>query len=113
MPSLAALKTYVGIIRWVIRANTRGNRLVEIVVRMMDLLIDNPLSLSIAIRGFYRCILSLLCLLMLTVLVISRNGNTINLIITSSGVANQQSLKFGVETTYKSKLLMGINTDIF
>ena len=56
--------------------------------REMDRLIDNPLSLSIATRGFYRYIPSLLCLLMLMVLVVRRNGNTDNLIITSSGVAN-------------------------
>jgi len=99
VPSLAALKTWVGIIWWVIRVNTRGIWLVEIVVGM-DLLIDNPLTLSIVSKGFYRYILSLL-LLEMTILLPSRNGNIDNLIITSSSADGQHSLKFGVETTYK------------
>ena len=49
---------------------------------------------------------------MLTVLIIRRNGNTNNLIITNSGVADQHNLKFGVETMYKPTLFLGIRTNI-
>ena len=78
---------------------------------MMDGLIGNPLSLSIATRGFYRYILSLL-LLVQVILFPIRNGNTNNLIITSSGAGGQKNLKFEVKTMYKPKLLISISTDI-
>jgi len=51
---------------------------------MMDRLIDNPQTLNIASRGFYRYILPLL-LLVQTILFPIIIGNTNNLIITSSG----------------------------
>ena len=90
MSRLAAVVAWVVIIWWIIRTNTRGIRLLEIVVRMMDRLIDNPRTLNIAPGGFYRYILSLL-LLVQVILFPIRNGNTDNLIITSSGAGGQKS----------------------
>ena len=75
--------------------------------------IHNPLMLSIAPRGSYRYILPLLLLLVLMILLPRRTSNTDNLIITSSGAGGQHILKFGVETTFKPMLLIGISTDIF
>ena len=58
----AVVVTWVVIIWWIIWTNTRGIRLLEIVVRMMDRLIDNPRTLNIASRGLCRYILPLLLL---------------------------------------------------
>ena len=91
MSHLAAIVAWAVIIWWIIRTNTRGIRLLEIVVRMMDRVIDNPQTLNIASRGFCRYILSLL-LLVQAILLPSRNGNTDNLIITRSGEAGQHNL---------------------
>ena len=77
MPSLAVVVAWVVIIWWTIGMNTRGIRLLWTVGRMMDGLIGNPLLLSIATRGFYRYIVSLLlCLHVLMVLLPRRNGYT-------------------------------------
>ena len=90
MSRLAVVLAWVVIIWWIIGMNTRGIWLLEIVVRMMDMLIDNPQTLNIASRGFCRYILSLL-LLVQVILFPIRNGNTDNLIITSSGAGGQKS----------------------
>ena len=112
MSYLAAVVAWVVIIWWTIGTNTRGIRLLWTVGRMMDRLIDNPLTLSIATRGFHGYIFSLLCLLMLAVLLSRSNGNTDNLIITGSGAGSQHSLKLGVETTHKPMLFLDIYTNI-
>ena len=85
--------------------NTRGIWLLEIVVRMMDMLIDNPQTLNIASRGFCRYILPLL-LLVQTILFPIRNGSTNNLITTRNAAGGQKSLKFEVKTMYKPKLVI-------
>ena len=79
---------------------------------MMDRLINNLLMLAIATRGSHGYVLPLLSLFVLTVLLLSGNSNTDNLIITGSGTSSQHSLKLSIETTHKIMLLLNISTDI-